>query len=121
MDMSLKDFFMVQHDGARSMAGAGVIGMHLVSGPLVGFAIGYGLDCWLDSGPIAGLIGLVIGILAGFLNVYRDSVLLLKKMDNKRGAPGAAPPAGGAAAQREKSLDSTGQASAAQKMANNSK
>lgn len=86
--MFLKDFFMAQHDGARALAGAGVIGMHLVSGPLVGFAIGYALDCWLDTGPLAGLIGLIIGIAAGFLNVYRDSVLLVKKMDKKPGAAG---------------------------------
>lgn len=84
LQMSLRDFFAVQHEGMRSMTGAGVIGLHLVSGPLVGFAIGYGLDCWLGTGPVAGIIFLLVGILAGFLNVYRDSMSLLKKLDREK-------------------------------------
>ncbi|MDO5483644.1 MAG: AtpZ/AtpI family protein [Desulfovibrionaceae bacterium] len=64
----------------EAMANTGVIGMHLVSGPLVGFAIGYGLDRWLDTGPWGKLFFLLVGIGAGFLNVYRDSRHLLKKL-----------------------------------------
>ena len=53
---------------------------HMVSGPLVGVAIGYGLDAWLDTGPWCKLIFLFVGIGAGFLNVYRDSRRLLARM-----------------------------------------
>ena len=63
------------------MANTGVIGLHLVSGPAVGFAIGYGLDHWLGTSPWCKLIFLFIGIAAGFLNVYRDTKALLRKLD----------------------------------------
>lgn len=78
--MSFKDIFKQQQAGMEAMASTGVIGMHLVSGPIVGFAIGYGLDKWLDTGPWGKLVFLFIGIGAGFLNVYRDTRLLLEKM-----------------------------------------
>ena len=63
--MSFKDILKQQQSGMEALATTGVIGLHLVSGPLVGFAIGYGL---------------LLGIAAGFLNVYRDTQHLLKKM-----------------------------------------
>jgi ATP synthase protein I len=75
-----KDILRQQQQGMEALSGPGVIGFHLVSGPLVGFCMGYGLDYWLDTGPWGKLIFLVIGIAAGFLNVYRDSRRLLKKM-----------------------------------------
>jgi ATP synthase protein I len=75
-----KDILRQQQSGMEAMAGPGVIGFHLVSGPLVGFCLGYGLDYWLDTAPWGKLVFLVIGIAAGFLNVYRDSRRLLKKM-----------------------------------------
>ena len=64
--MSLKDIFKQQSKGMESLATTGTIGMHMVSGPLVGFAIGYGLDAWLETGPWLKLVFLVIGIIAGF-------------------------------------------------------
>ncbi|MDR1777021.1 MAG: AtpZ/AtpI family protein [Desulfovibrio sp.] len=75
-----KDILRQQQNGMEAMAGPGVIGFHLVSGPLVGFCLGYGLDCWLDTGPWGKLALLLVGIVAGFLNVYRDTRRLLKKM-----------------------------------------
>ncbi|MBQ3059125.1 MAG: AtpZ/AtpI family protein [Desulfovibrio sp.] len=78
--MSFKDILRQQKSGMEAVASSGVIGMHLVSGPLVGLAIGYGLDLWLDTGPWCKLAFLFIGIGAGFLNVYRDSRQLLRKM-----------------------------------------
>lgn len=80
------------------MATTGVMGLHLVSGPLVGFAIGYGLDAWLGTSPWCKIIFLLVGIGAGFLNVYRDTQVLLRKLENERrhiaapaGARGARP------------------------------
>ena len=78
--MSFKDILKQQQSGMEALATTGVIGLHLVSGPLVGFAIGYGLDYWLDTGPWCKLCFLLLGIAAGFLNVYRDTQYLLKKI-----------------------------------------
>ena len=76
-----KDFLKQQQTGMEAMANTGVIGLHLVSGPAVGFAIGYGIDRWLGTNPWGKLIFLFIGIAAGFLNVYRDTKALLRKLD----------------------------------------
>lgn len=81
--MSLKEIFRQQQRGVELMGNVGVIGLHMVSGPLVGFAIGYGLDYWLETGPWLKLVFLLIGIGAGFLNVYTDSRRLLRKMDDE--------------------------------------
>lgn len=95
--MSFRDFFGQQRDGMRAMATTGVIGLHLVSGPLVGFAIGYGLDAWLGTHPWCKIIFLLVGIGAGFLNVYRDTQVLLRKLEHERRAGrGPAPDTGGA-------------------------
>lgn len=80
--MAFKDIMAAQRDGAKSMASAGVIGLHLVSGPAVGFGIGYGLDCWLATTPWCGLAFLFVGIGAGFLNVWRDTREVIRKLDN---------------------------------------
>ncbi len=66
------------------LASAGTIGMHMVSGPIVGFGIGYGLDHWLGTHPWMKLIFFIIGIGAGFLNVYKDSQSLLRKMQKEK-------------------------------------
>lgn len=79
--MSWHDFFAQQREGMSHMAGVGVIGLHMASGPIVGFAIGYGLDLWLPIAPWGKIGFLLVGIGAGFLNVWRDSKELLKKMD----------------------------------------
>ncbi len=63
--------------------------MHMVSGPIVGFAIGYGLDKWLGTDPWCKLAFFIIGIGAGFLNVHRDSQSLLRKIQ-KEGPTGGA-------------------------------
>ncbi len=82
--MNLGQKLKVKSESLEVFATAGTIGLHMVSGPLVGFAIGYGLDFWLDTGPWLKLVFLVIGIAAGFLNVYRDTQLLLKKMQKSK-------------------------------------
>ena len=81
--MALRDFITSQSEGMRSMANAGVIGLHMVSGPAVGFGLGYGLDLWLGTTPWGGLGLLLLGIGAGFLNVWRDTRALTRKMDAK--------------------------------------
>ena len=85
--LSFRDFFGQQRDGMRAMATTGVMGLHLVSGPLVGFAIGYALDAWLGTSPWCKIIFLLVGIGAGFLNVYRDTQVLLRRLENERRRP----------------------------------
>lgn len=70
----------------NALSQAGTIGLHLVSGIVVGGAIGYGLDKWLETGPTCLLIFLAVGIVAGFKNVYVDTRRLLaaqKKEDEE--------------------------------------
>ena len=78
--MSFKDVLKQQQSGMQALATTGTIGLHLVSGPLVGFAMGYGLDYWLGTHPWCKLVMLFVGIGAGFLNVYRDTQILLNKL-----------------------------------------
>lgn len=78
--MSFKDVLQQQQSGMQALATTGTIGLHLVSGPLVGFAMGYGLDYWLGTHPWCKLVMLFVGIGAGFLNVYRDTQILLNKL-----------------------------------------
>lgn len=78
--MSFREILRQQQRGLEFMGNVGVIGLHMVSGPLVGVAIGYGLDVWLETGPWCKLIFLLVGVGAGFLNVYRDSRRLLDRM-----------------------------------------
>ena len=80
--MSYKDVLESQKEGMRASARYGLVGLHLASGPLTGFALGYGLDLWLLTGPWCKMIFLFLGIGAGFLNVWRDSKELIGKMDN---------------------------------------
>ena len=84
--MSFKDILKQQQTGLEALSSAGVIGLHMVSGPLVGIAIGYGIDHWFGTHPWGKLVFLFIGIGAGFLNVYRDTQWLLKKMSSAKAA-----------------------------------
>lgn len=82
--MAFKDFFKIQKQGLEGMASVGVIGMHMVSGPLVGVAIGYGIDKFFDTHPWGKIIFLLIGIGAGFLNVYMDTRRLIGQMNKSQ-------------------------------------
>lgn len=58
---------------------AGAMGLHMVSGPVVGGALGYLADMWLGSWPVGSAIGLLLGVAAGFRNVFSDARYLAKK------------------------------------------
>lgn len=85
--MSFKDIVDTQKDGMRASASYGLMGLHLASGPLTGFALGYGLDLWLLTGPWCKMIFLFLGIGAGFLNVWRDSRELVQKLEKEGQKP----------------------------------
>ncbi|MCL1985880.1 MAG: AtpZ/AtpI family protein [Betaproteobacteria bacterium] len=55
------------------LAGAGTMGLHLVSGPAVGFGIGYFLDDWLGTDPWMKAVFFLLGIISGFRLVYEDA------------------------------------------------
>ena len=60
--------------GAFSLLGtASTMGLHMVSGPVVGGGLGWLIDYWLDSWPVASAIGLLLGLIAGFRNVWADA------------------------------------------------
>ena len=46
------------------------LGVSMVAATLIGLAMGYYLDKWLETSPWLTLIFLVIGIIAGFRNIY---------------------------------------------------
>ena len=84
--MSLHKLITARSSTFDMLATAGTIGLHMVSGPMVGFAIGYGLDYWLDTGPWCKLAFFLLGIVAGFKNVHDDTMRLLRKMQTEQDA-----------------------------------
>ncbi len=54
-------------------------GISLVAAILIGLAMGYYIDKWLDTRPIFTLIMMVMGVISGFRNVY-----LLTRRELKR-------------------------------------
>ena len=58
---------------------ASVMGLHMVSGIIVGCLLGYWLDRWLETSPWFAGAGQVLGIAAGFRNVWLDARILLRQ------------------------------------------
>lgn len=54
------------------------IGLHLVSGIVVGTAIGYLLDKTFDTSPYLTIIFFFLGFLAGLNNMYKDAKKYIK-------------------------------------------
>ena len=60
--------------GQISLLGtASTMGLHMVSGPIVGGVLGWLADKWLGTWPAGAGIGLLLGLAAGFRNVWRDA------------------------------------------------
>ncbi len=55
------------------------IGLHLVSGIIVGVFIGYMLDHFFKTDYIFTIIFFFLGIAAGFYNMYKDAMRYLKE------------------------------------------
>lgn len=47
------------------------MGLEFMSGTVVGFLLGWGLDTHFDTTPLFLLIGILLGFCAGILNIYR--------------------------------------------------
>ncbi|MDR0466845.1 MAG: AtpZ/AtpI family protein [Deltaproteobacteria bacterium] len=74
------------------LAGAGTMGLHLVSGPAVGFGIGYFLDDRLGTDPWMKGVFFLCGVVAGFRLVWQDAQKLARETQNPRDQ-GSDPPA----------------------------
>ena len=72
-------FFKKKNKHAESMGIAYMMGLHLVSGIIVGIAMGYYLDKFFDTKPWLTLIFLVFGIIAGYRNMFREMARIQKK------------------------------------------
>ncbi len=60
---------------------ASVMGLHMVSGPIVGAGLGYFIDDYFKTAPYGLIIGIVLGVLAGYRNVMKDSKILKKEQE----------------------------------------
>lgn len=80
--MSKKDQ-CIQQNTSKSilclMLTAGSIGVHLISGMLVGVLFGYSIDFFLNSYPWCSGIGLLFGIIAGFRLIWIDTKKMIYK------------------------------------------
>ena len=54
----------------KSLGFLSSVGISLVAAILIGLAMGYYLDQWLDTRPLFTMIMMLIGIISGFRNVY---------------------------------------------------
>ncbi|WP_457625632.1 AtpZ/AtpI family protein [Persephonella sp.] len=62
----------------------GTIGLHLVSGVIVGVLLGYFLDKYFGTSPWLTIIFFFLGIAAGFRNMYKDvqKYIISEKKEN---------------------------------------
>jgi ATP synthase protein I len=76
----------------RSLGFLSSLGISMVAATLIGLAMGYYLDKWLETSPWFTLIFLVFGIIAGFRNIYILTERELKRQresnDEEDNSPG---------------------------------
>ena len=83
-----KGYIFPKKSGSRfatfsgSLGRAGVIGLHPLSGLLVGGAAGYFLREYFGAGWIFWVL-LLLGFIAGCRNAYREARALLREQDNE--------------------------------------
>ena len=65
---------------------ASLMGLHLVSGMIVGALLGYGLDRWLGIFPWCSGIGLLFGIVAGFRTMWAEARALIGQNERSGGS-----------------------------------
>jgi len=63
----------------ESLGLASMMGIHLVSGVIVGMVMGYYLDRYFGTKPWLMLVFLVLGIVAGYKNMFREMQRIQKK------------------------------------------
>ena len=63
----------------ESLGMASMMGIHLVSGVIVGMGMGYYLDKFFDTKPWLTLVFLIFGIIAGYKNMFREMQRIQRK------------------------------------------
>ena len=56
--------------------------MLMVSGPIVGFLLGLGLEKWLDLQPPWGGIARVVGVFLGIAAGLRETIRIIKRISS---------------------------------------
>lgn len=64
---------------SEAMGLAYMMGLHLVSGVVVGLVMGYYLDKYFGTRPWLMLIFLIFGIIAGYRNMFREMKRIQRK------------------------------------------
>jgi ATP synthase protein I len=72
LNKKVKDYFTI-----------GSVGLHLVSGIIVGLAIGYFLDKTFNTNYTFTIIFFFLGILTGFYNMYKDVMKYVNSGDKR--------------------------------------
>ncbi|THB71998.1 MAG: AtpZ/AtpI family protein [Desulfovibrio sp.] len=76
-----KDFRLgLDKEYRKALATAAVIGLHLLSGLLVGLGLYYLLGLFMEKKPWILVTLVVVGLAAGINNVIKDTKLLLKEV-----------------------------------------
>lgn len=71
---------------------ASTMGLHLVTGTLVGGAMGYFLDRWLDTKPWFLFVGFFFGVASGYRMIYQDYQKLKRQEEREGKHDGQHPP-----------------------------
>lgn len=72
-------FFKKKNKHAEAMGLAYMMGLHLVSGVVVGLVMGYYLDKYFGTRPWLMLVFLIFGIIAGYRNMFREMKRIQRK------------------------------------------
>lgn len=65
------------------LARASTIGLHLVSGMIVGGGLGYAVDHFCGVSPWGIVGGVVVGIAAGVRNIWIDTKVIISSSDRQ--------------------------------------
>lgn len=76
------NFFKLDKGYKEAISNASILGLHMVSGPIVGGAAGYYADGYFGTKPWLLLVGLAFGIAAGIKLLLTDTRKVLRNLDN---------------------------------------
>jgi len=77
----------IDKDYWNSLLSASLIGIHLVMTSVLGLALGYFLDKWLETTPWLTMVFFFLGVVAGFKNMFQEVKKLSKKNDAQKNQP----------------------------------
>ena len=83
----LKKVFNLDRKFMDQLTLASTMGLHMVTGTLVGAGLGYLLDRWLGTAPWLTLCLLATGVAAGYRMIYQDLNKLMRMESGKGKVP----------------------------------